>query len=167
MMSDDKLLKNDDRKLYSGREYRGASRIDGPLVYMRNTHPVGYGELVEVRGSDGKIRSGQVLDTSDEAVCVQVFEGTDGLSLPGTSMRFLGEPLTLGVSAADAFLGGGHPFWAAREARAVGSGQRASARRATGGARKPSRATLRLCGQSPAANVSFPRGRKGARRTAG
>lgn len=98
MMSDDKLLKNDDRKLYSGREYRGASRIDGPLVYMRNTHPVGYGELVEVRGSDGKIRSGQVLDTSDEAVCVQVFEGTDGLSLPGTSMRFLGEPLTLGVS---------------------------------------------------------------------
>ena len=40
----------------------------------------------------------------------------------------------------------------AREARAVGSGQRASARRATGGARKPSRATSatsRLCGQIP------------------
>ena len=35
------------------------------------------------------------------------------------------------------------------EARAVGSGQRASARRATGGARKPSRATSRLCGQIP------------------
>ena len=35
-----------DRNLLKGREYRGASRIDGPLVYMRNTHPVGYGELV-------------------------------------------------------------------------------------------------------------------------
>ena len=37
-----------DRNLLKGREYRGASRIDGPLVYMRNTHPVGYGELVEI-----------------------------------------------------------------------------------------------------------------------
>ncbi len=98
MMSDDKLLKNDDKKLYTGREYIGLSRIDGPLVYMRKTHPVGYGELVEIKGSDGKIRSGQVLDTSDESVCVQVFEGTDNLSLSSTSMRFLGEALTLGVT---------------------------------------------------------------------
>ena len=84
--------------LLSGREYRGAARIDGPLVTMRNTHNVGYGELVELSTGDGKIRLGQVLDTSDEIVVVQVFEGTDGLSMPGTGMRFLGEPLTLAVS---------------------------------------------------------------------
>ncbi|NLA96838.1 MAG: V-type ATP synthase subunit B [Spirochaetales bacterium] len=87
-----------DRRLLSGREYRGVSRIDGPLVYMRNTHPVGFGELVEVIAPDGSRRSGQVLDTSDEAVVVQVFEGTDGLTLPGSGMRFMGEPLTLSVS---------------------------------------------------------------------
>ncbi|RFU95046.1 V-type ATP synthase subunit B [Sphaerochaeta halotolerans] len=87
-----------DRRLLSGREYRGASRIDGPLVYMRNTHPVGFGELVEVVTPDGARRSGQVLDTSDEVVVVQVFEGTDSLTLPGTGMRFMGEPLTLPVS---------------------------------------------------------------------
>ena len=99
VMSDkETLLKEGGRALLSGREYRGASNIDGPLVYMRNTHPVGYGELVEIVAPDGSIRSGQVLDTSDEAVCVQCFEGTDGLSLPGTKMHFLGEPLTLGVS---------------------------------------------------------------------
>ena len=98
MKTNENLLKTIDRGLLSGREYKGASRIDGPLVYMKNTHPVGYGELVEIRTSNGEIRSGQVLDTSDDAVCVQVFEGTDGLTLPGTSMRFLGEPLTLGVS---------------------------------------------------------------------
>ena len=92
------LLKSQNRKLLSGREYRGASRIDGPLVYMRGTHPVGYNELVEISTKDGKRRFGQVLDTSDEAVCVEVFEGTDGLDLPNTKMRFLGEPLTLGVS---------------------------------------------------------------------
>ena len=98
MKTEETLLKQGDKSLLAGREYRGASRIDGPLVYMRHTHPVGYGELVEVKGPDGSIRSGQVLDTSDEAVCVQVFEGTDGLSLPQTSMHFLGEPLTLGVT---------------------------------------------------------------------
>lgn len=98
MTRSDALLAQADRRLLAGREYIGASRIDGPLVYMRNTHPVGYGELVEVISPDGKRRSGQVLDTSDEAVCVQVFEGTDGLDLPDTGMRFMGEPLTLGVS---------------------------------------------------------------------
>ncbi|MDX9824693.1 MAG: V-type ATP synthase subunit B [Sphaerochaeta sp.] len=92
------LLAQTDRRLLSGREYRGVSRIDGPLVYMRNTHAVGFGELVEVLAPDGSHRSGQVLDTSDDVVVVQVFEGTDGLTLPATGMRFMGEPLTLGVS---------------------------------------------------------------------
>ena len=92
------LLAQTDRRLLSGREYRGVSRIDGPLVYMRNTHAVGFGELVEVLAPDGSHRSGQVLDTSVDVVVVQVFEGTDGLTLPATGMRFMGEPLTLGVS---------------------------------------------------------------------
>ncbi len=87
-----------DYRLLAGREYRGASQIDGPLVYMRNTHPIGFGELVEIVSPDGSIRHGQVLDTSDEVVCVQVFEGTSGLTLPGTGMHFLGQPLTLSVS---------------------------------------------------------------------
>ena len=91
-------MKNDnstlDRTLLRGREYRGASRIDGALVYMKNTHPVGYNELVEITAPDGRHLSGQVLDTSDDAVCVQVFEGTDGLNLPDTRMHFLGEPLS-------------------------------------------------------------------------
>jgi len=84
--------------LLSGREYIGADKIDGPLVFMRNTHPVGYGELVECIDHTGSMRTGQVLDTSDEAVVVQLFEGTAGLTLPGTRMRFMGEPLTLDVS---------------------------------------------------------------------
>lgn len=87
-----------DRRLLSGREYVGADKIDGPLVFMRNTHPVGYGELVECIDHTGSMRTGQVLDTSDEAVVVQLFEGTAGLTLPGTRMRFMGEPLTLDVS---------------------------------------------------------------------
>src|SRR5690554_3299064 len=94
----DRSIDGLDKTLLSGREYVGASRIDGPLVYMRNTHPVGFGELVECRDALGRRRTGQVLDTSDESVVVQLFEGTSGLTLPGTRMRFMGEPLTLPVS---------------------------------------------------------------------
>jgi len=89
---------NLDTKLLAGREYFGASKIDGPLVYMRNTHPVGYGELVEIVAPDGSRRSGQVLDTSDEVVCVQVFEGTSGLNMPETGRHCMRQPLTLPVS---------------------------------------------------------------------
>lgn len=87
-----------DRALLSGREYVGASKIEGPLIYMRNTHPIGYGELVECSDDSGRRRTGQVLDTSDEVVVIQLFEGTSGLTLPKTRVRFVGEPLTLNVS---------------------------------------------------------------------
>ncbi len=86
------------RRLLSGREYIGVDRIDGPLVIIRNTHPVGYRELVECVDSSGALRLGQVLETARDFVVVQIFEGTSGLTLPDTRVRFRGEPLTLGVS---------------------------------------------------------------------
>ena len=73
-------------------------QIEGPLVYVKKTHPVGYRELVECIDKEGKTRTGMVLDTSDDVVVVQVFEGTSGLTLPDTGIRFMGEPLTLEVS---------------------------------------------------------------------
>ena len=99
MKIDPSLMATADRTLLAGREYRGAAGIDRPLVYMKNTHPIGYGELVELIDKDGVHRSGQVLDTSDDVVCVQVFEGTDGLDMPDTRVHFLGEPLSLAVTS--------------------------------------------------------------------
>ena len=87
-----------EKDLLAGKEYRGLSRIDGPLVFVKNTHPVGYRELVELNDQTGRQRLGMVLDTSDETVVVQVFEGTTGLTMPGTRVRFKGEPLTLPVT---------------------------------------------------------------------
>lgn len=86
------------RDLTSGREYIGVDRMEGPLVYLRNTHPVGYRELAEIVTPDGQVRLGLVLETGNDAVIVQVFEGTVGLTMPETHVRFKGEPLTLGVS---------------------------------------------------------------------
>jgi hypothetical protein len=77
------------RRLLAGREYIGVDRIDGPLVFVKNTHPVGYRELVECVDPKGVTRLGIVLDTSAEVVVVQVF-GTSGLAMPGTRVRSAG-----------------------------------------------------------------------------
>ncbi len=97
-MSDLNRLYDKQKALLSGREYIGVDHIDGPIIMVRKTHPVGYRELVECVDSDGKVRMGIVLDTSTEAVAIQIFEGTSGLTLPGTRVRFRGEPLTIEVT---------------------------------------------------------------------
>jgi len=81
----------------SKTEYKTITRVAGPLIFVEKTHAVGYGEIVKLRLASGEERLGQVLDTSEDAVVVQSFEGTSGIS-KGASVKFLGEPLRLKVS---------------------------------------------------------------------
>jgi V/A-type H+/Na+-transporting ATPase subunit B len=97
-MSGQNRLYETQKTLLTGREYIGIDQIDGPIIMVRNTHPVGYRELVECVDSSGKVRKGIVLDTSSDAVAVQVFEGTSGLTLPDTRVRFRGVPLSIEVT---------------------------------------------------------------------
>lgn len=91
-------MPDSNHKLYNGREYQGIQQIVGPLLFVENIHDVGYNELVEIHDIQGQERLGVVLETSENAAVVQVFEGTTGLSLDGTRVRFRGEPLRLPVS---------------------------------------------------------------------
>ncbi|MEM3512876.1 MAG: V-type ATP synthase subunit B [Thermoplasmata archaeon] len=77
--------------------YRTIEGIAGPLVFVKKTHPVAYGELVKIETADGEIKRGQVLDTSKGLVVVQVFESTTGLDRRST-VTFLGETLKIPVS---------------------------------------------------------------------
>jgi len=86
------------KKLLGGREYIGVGKIDGPLLFIEKTHPVGYRELVECIDTQGNLRLGMVLETSRDTVVVQVFEGTSGLTIPKTRVRFTGGPLKIAVS---------------------------------------------------------------------
>ena len=61
------------------KEYRTVTKVQGPLVFVEKTEPVGYSELVNIVQADGQIKRGQVLDTSDDIVVVQVFESTAGI----------------------------------------------------------------------------------------
>jgi V/A-type H+-transporting ATPase subunit B len=78
------------------KEYRTIAKIAGPLVFVEKTEPVGYNELVNIVTADGTLKRGQVLDTSDEIVVVQVFESTTGIGRD-TGIRFTGETIKMPV----------------------------------------------------------------------
>jgi V/A-type H+-transporting ATPase subunit B len=79
------------------KEYKTISQIAGPLIFVKKTEPVGYKEMVSIRMSDGTMKRGEVLDSSDDIVVVQVFEGTSGIDREA-SVRFLGETMKMPVS---------------------------------------------------------------------
>ncbi|MHB8584671.1 MAG: V-type ATP synthase subunit B [Thermoplasmatota archaeon] len=79
------------------KEYRTITEVAGPLLFVEKTEPVGYGELVQIRLPDGSMKGGQVLDTSNDLVAVQVFEGTAGINRDA-AVKFLGETIKLPVS---------------------------------------------------------------------
>gem|GEM_PF-5949869 len=79
-------------------EYRGVQKISGPLIFVEGVTNVGYNELVEVRGEEGGLRRGRVLEINRGIAAVEVFEGTTGLSTTGTSVKFQGKPLMVPLS---------------------------------------------------------------------
>jgi V/A-type H+-transporting ATPase subunit B len=79
-------------------EFRTASSAQGGLIIMAGVPGVAAGSRVQVRDHAGRVRAGMVIRTSDDAVMVEVFEGTDELDLERTWVRFLNEPFTLPVS---------------------------------------------------------------------
>ena len=96
----------------SSRTFRTISEISGPLLFVKSASGVGYGELVEVTTPNGEVRTGQVIDVSEEVTVVQVFEGTSDLDTKTTAVRFTGESIKLPVSMdmlGRVFTGGGKP----------------------------------------------------------
>jgi len=79
------------------KEYKTIKRIAGPLIFVEKTDRIAYGDLVRIRLSTGEFKNGQVLDTSDDMVVVQVFEGTSTIDR-GAGVKFLGETLKLSCS---------------------------------------------------------------------
>ncbi len=65
----------------SVRRVHGVGRLEGPLMVVRRVPDVALGEEVLLRGRDGVVRHGQVLELDADWVAVQVYEGTLGLDL--------------------------------------------------------------------------------------
>lgn len=80
------------------KEYRTVREVVGPLMVVDGVEGVKYEELVEIELQTGEKRRGRVLEINGDKAMVQLFEGSTGINLKGTKVRFLGKPLELGVS---------------------------------------------------------------------
>ena len=77
--------------------HRGLTGIRGPLVFVRRTGDVGLNHRVEVISGDGDRRMGRIVAIDRDQVVVESFQGTDGLALGKSGVRFLDEPILLNV----------------------------------------------------------------------
>lgn len=79
-------------------QYVGLNEINGPLVVLDGVERASYDEVVDIRLNDGSARIGRVVEISGNKAVLQVFEGTNGLSLKNTRTRFMGRPMEMPLS---------------------------------------------------------------------
>ena len=74
-------------------EYLGLSSIHGPLVILEGVQDAFYDEIVEftVGGSAKKI--GRIIELYEDRAVIQVFEGTENMSLNNTRTKLTGHPM--------------------------------------------------------------------------
>lgn len=80
------------------KEYRTIQEVVGPILVVAGAENVKYEELVEVQMQDGRRRRGKVLEVGEKATLIQLFEGSEGINIRNSSVRFLGHSQELGVS---------------------------------------------------------------------
>ncbi|MEW6087668.1 MAG: V-type ATP synthase subunit B [bacterium] len=80
------------------KEYLSVTAVNGPLLLVERVEGVKYGELVEIELENKEVRRGQVLEVSGDKALIQIFEGSSGINLTGSRVRFTGKSIEIGVS---------------------------------------------------------------------
>lgn len=80
------------------KEYQTVKEVVGPLMVVEGVEGAQFDELVEIELRNGEKRRGRVLEINRDKATLQLFEGSAGINLQSTTVRFLGRPLELGVS---------------------------------------------------------------------
>ncbi len=94
-------------------KYIGLQEINGPLVAIEGVEGASYDEVVSIETDGGETRTGRVVTLEGDRAVIQVFEGTNGLSLKNTRIRFTGHPMELPLSGelmGRIFNGAGRPI---------------------------------------------------------
>ena len=71
------------------KEYKTVKEVYGPLMLVEGVDDGKYGHIVDIQIADGSTRQGQILQVENDKVLVQVFEGTDGINVNESTVRFL------------------------------------------------------------------------------
>ena len=79
-------------------EYVGVKEINGSLIAIDGVKGASFEETVTIRLDDGSERAGRIVQMEGERVIIQVFEGTNGISLDNTCTRLQGHPVEMPLS---------------------------------------------------------------------
>lgn len=79
-------------------EYSGIKDVNGPLMVVDGVKGACYEEIVDVICRGGEKRLGRIIQIDGDRAVVQVFEGTDGISLSNTRVKLTGTPMEIAVS---------------------------------------------------------------------
>lgn len=79
-------------------EYLGLSSINGPLIALEGVQGAFFDEIVEfvIGGSERKI--GRIIELYEDKAVIQVFEGSENMSLKNTHTRLTGHPMEIALS---------------------------------------------------------------------
>ena len=80
-----------------GIEYKGLTRIEGPVVITEHCRNIGFNEMVAVYDRENNKRYGRVLDLSEKWAAIQIFGNSTGLSADDSRVEFLDKPMELRV----------------------------------------------------------------------
>ena len=72
-------------------EYLGLSEINGPLIALEGVKDAAFDEIVEFSINDGaEKRLGRIIEIYEDKAIIQVFEGSEGMSLTNTHTKLTG-----------------------------------------------------------------------------
>lgn len=94
-------------------DYVGVKEINGSLIVLDDVKDASYDEMVDIRLENGVRRQGKIVQIEGNRCVVQVYEGTNNISLVNTRTHLLAHPMELPLSTeilGRAFDGSGRPI---------------------------------------------------------
>ena len=79
-------------------EYLGLSSINGPLIALEGVQDAFYDEIVDFVVNVKEHKMGRIVEVYENKAIIQVFEGTENMSLNNTHTRLTGHPMEIGLS---------------------------------------------------------------------
>lgn len=79
-------------------EYLGLSEINGPLIVLEGIQGAAYDEIVELTVEGNHHKLGRIVEINEDKAVIQVFEGTEEMSLKNTHTKLTGHPMQIALS---------------------------------------------------------------------
>ena len=79
-------------------DYVGVKEINGSLIVLDDVDNASNEEMVDIRLENGTYRHGRIVQIEGKRVVVQVFEGTNSISLDNTRTRLKARPMELSLA---------------------------------------------------------------------